>query len=91
MQPPQPVISCFVCRSLGLLRRKRHTIPLFLFCLPLRLGQGALVRPPNNPTPTGLHPVTPLGYGPRLGYLFPTSLRSGRKQIETRGETTVLA
>ena len=71
------------------MRRAAAPACCFLFCLPLRLGQGALVRPPNNPTPTGLHPVTPLGYGPRLGYLFPTSLRSGRKQIESRGETTV--
>ncbi len=47
------------------------------------------MRPPNNPTPTGLHPVTLLGFGPRFDYLFPASLRSGRKQIEPRGENTV--
>ena len=60
----------------------------FLFSLhsSAPLGLGGPRPPPNDPRRLGLHPKTPLGYGPRLGYLFSTSLRSGRKQIESRGK-----
>ena len=69
--------------------RRASLLFFVLFATPL--GQaGRNAAAPCTPAHTGLHPVPPLGYGPRLGYLFPTSLRSGRKQIESRGETTVL-
>ncbi len=56
--------------------------------------RSAWVREPSCGSLTTLHawgsaPRPRLGDGPRLGYLFPASLRSGRKQIESRGKTTV--
>ena len=52
----------------------------------IRVSKGALVRPPNDPTRTGLHPVTPLGYGPRSGRFVPlTRCARGAAQIYSRG------
>ena len=51
--------------------------------------EGPSRGPPAPPRSWGSAPRPRLGYGPRLGYLFPTSLRSGRKQIESRGECSV--
>ena len=89
-QAPHQLVFLF-CLPLrqGSMRRKRHTIPLFSSCI-----RSAWVREPSCGSLTTLHawgsaPRPRLGDGPRLGYLFPASLRSGRKQIEPRGKNTV--
>ena len=78
--PPQLVVFLYSSLPLGWKHYVFCGVPppqpvVSCFSLPLRLGQGALVRPPNNPTPTGLHPVTPLGYGPRSGRFVPLTRR----------------
>ena len=47
------------------------------------------MRPPDTLTPTGLHPVTPLGYGPRSVDLFRSLEDSYAAQIYSRGKGTV--
>ena len=47
------------------------------------------MRPPNNPTPTGLHPVTPLGYGPRSDRFVPLTRRLVRYTNIFARDTTV--
>ncbi len=74
----------------GILRRAAAYYLFSCFVCRSAWVRGPLCGPLTTPHPRGCHPVTPLSYGPRLGYLFPTSLRSGLKQIESRGEYTLL-
>ena len=81
--------TVFKNESVKFLAACRHTSLWFfvLFAAPLRAR--AAMRRPLHPSHTGLHPVTPLGFGPRSECLFSYSLRSWRKQTYSRGRFTV--